>query len=157
MLPFITQPPEIISRARAGTARFICSATGDPEPTIAWLKNGRLLSTNGRVRIQPRGSLVITQLDLEDAGYYQCVAKNRLGSACATTRLHVTVQDGLPGPPQDLRALTVTSKTVTVTWDRPQSNWERVIGFSLHYTKTGGTYISDITYWIQTVGLCAFF
>ncbi|KAM5170274.1 immunoglobulin superfamily DCC subclass member 4 [Mantella aurantiaca] len=136
--PFITQPPEIITRARAGTARFICSATGDPEPIITWLKNGQQLSSNGRVRIQSRGSLVITQIDLEDAGYYQCVAKNILGIACATTRLHVTVQDGLPGPPQELRALAMTSKTVTVTWDRPQSNWERVIGFSLHYTKTGG-------------------
>ncbi|XP_072258721.1 immunoglobulin superfamily DCC subclass member 4 isoform X1 [Pyxicephalus adspersus] len=137
--PFITQLPEIITRARAGTARFICSATGDPEPTITWLKNGQLLSSNGRVRIQPSGSLVITHIDLEDAGYYQCVATNILGSICATTRLHVTVLEGLPGPPQDLRALVVTSKTVTVTWERPQNNWERVIGFSLHYTKTGGS------------------
>lgn len=137
--PFITQPPEVITRARAGTARFSCSATGDPEPIITWLKNGQQLSPNGRVRIQSRGSLVITQIDLEDAGYYQCVATNILGSACATTRLHVTVQNGLPGPPQDLRALAVTSRTVTVTWGRPQSNWERVIGFSLHYTKTGGS------------------
>ncbi|XP_068131099.1 immunoglobulin superfamily DCC subclass member 4 isoform X2 [Hyperolius riggenbachi] len=137
--PLITQQPEIVTRARAGTARFICTAVGEPEPTITWLRNGQQLSSNGRLRIQAKGSLVITQIDLEDAGYYQCVAENILGSACATTRLHVTVQEGLPGPPQDLRVLAVTSRTVTVTWDRPQTNWERVIGFSLHYSKTAGS------------------
>ncbi|XP_075063727.1 immunoglobulin superfamily DCC subclass member 4 isoform X2 [Mixophyes fleayi] len=135
--PVITQPPDTITRARAGTARFVCRAEGDPEPTISWLKNGQALLSNGRVRIQPRGSLVITQIALEDSGYYQCVAENILGSICATAKLHVTVQEGLPGPPQALQALAVSSKTVTVAWDRPESNWERVIGFSLHYTKTG--------------------
>ncbi|XP_063781671.1 immunoglobulin superfamily DCC subclass member 4 isoform X2 [Pseudophryne corroboree] len=135
--PVITQPPDTITRARAGTARFVCRAEGDPEPTISWLRNGQTLTPNGRVRIQPRGSLVITQIALEDAGFYQCVAENILGSICATAKLHVTVQEGLPGPPQALEALAVSSKTVTVTWDRPEINWEKVIGFSLHYTKTG--------------------
>ncbi|KAM9311941.1 immunoglobulin superfamily DCC subclass member 4 [Gastrophryne carolinensis] len=137
--PFITQRPEIITRARAGTARFLCTAAGEPDPTITWLRNGQQLFSNGRVRIQPKGSLLITQIDLGDAGYYQCMAENILGVACATTRLHVTVQEGLPGPPQNLRALDVASKTVTVTWEKPQSNWEKVIGFSLHYTKTIGS------------------
>ncbi|XP_040270213.1 immunoglobulin superfamily DCC subclass member 4-like isoform X1 [Bufo bufo] len=136
--PVITQPPETITRARAGTARFVCRAEGDPEPTITWLKNGEVLPSNGRVRIQPRGSLVITQVALEDTGYYQCVAENILGSVCAIAKLHVTVQEGLPGPPQALKSQAVTSKTVTVAWERPESNWERVVGFSLHYAKSGG-------------------
>eukprot|EP00079_Xenopus_tropicalis_P015270 XP_004912739.1 PREDICTED: immunoglobulin superfamily DCC subclass member 4 isoform X1 [Xenopus tropicalis] len=137
--PIITQPPETITRARAGTARFVCRAEGEPEPTIHWLKNGQPLLSNGRVRIQPRGSLVITQLALEDVGYYQCLAENSVGSACATAKLYVTVQDGLPGPPQAVKAVTVSSRSVTVGWEQPESNWERVIGFSLHYTKTGGS------------------
>ncbi|XP_075714410.1 immunoglobulin superfamily DCC subclass member 4-like [Rhinoderma darwinii] len=137
--PVITQPPEAITRARAGTARFVCRVDGDPEPTISWLKNGQVLLSNGRVRIQPRGSLVITQVALEDTGYYQCVAENILGSTCAIARLHVTVLEGLPGPPQALRPQAITSKTVTVAWERPESNWERVVGFSLHYAKTGGS------------------
>lgn len=141
--PVITQPPETIARARAGTVRFVCRADGDPEPTISWLKNGQVLPSNGRVRIQSRGSLVITQVALEDAGYYQCVAENIMGSVCAIAKLHVTVQEGLPGPPQALKSQTVTSKTVTVSWERPESNWERVVGFSLHYAKTGGTYVLD--------------
>ncbi|XP_053319119.1 immunoglobulin superfamily DCC subclass member 4 isoform X3 [Spea bombifrons] len=137
--PVIIQPPETITRARAGTARFVCRVEGEPEPSISWLKNGHVLHSNGRVRIQVRGSLVITQIALEDAGYYQCIAENVLGSSCATAKLYVTVQDGLPGPPQAVRAQAVSSKSVTVTWAQPENNWERVIGFSLHYTKTGGS------------------
>ncbi|XP_077119425.1 immunoglobulin superfamily DCC subclass member 4 [Ranitomeya variabilis] len=137
--PVITQPPETITRARAGTARFVCRAEGDPEPAISWLKNGEALFSNGRVRIQPRGSLVITQVALEDTGYYQCVAENIMGSICAVAKLHVTVQEGLPGPPQALKSQAVTSKTISVAWDKPESNWERVVGFSLHYTKTDGS------------------
>ncbi|MEE6522322.1 hypothetical protein FKM82_020812 [Ascaphus truei] len=137
--PIISQPPETVKRARAGTARFVCRAEGDPEPTISWLRNGRVLPSNGRVRVQARGSLVITQIALEDAGYYQCMAENGLGSACAMAKLHVMVQEGLLGPPQDVRALPVSSKAVTVSWEQPESNRERVIGFSLHYTKTGGS------------------
>ncbi|OCT89824.1 immunoglobulin superfamily DCC subclass member 4 isoform X2 [Xenopus laevis] len=137
--PIITQPPETITRARAGTARFVCRAEGEPEPTIHWLKNGQPLFSNGRVRIQPRGSLIITQIALEDVGYYQCLAENNVGSACATAKLYVTVQDGLPGPPQAVKAVTVSSRSLTVGWEQPESNWERVIGFSLHYTRTGGS------------------
>ncbi|KAM8973955.1 immunoglobulin superfamily DCC subclass member 4 [Pelodytes ibericus] len=137
--PFITQPPETLTRARAGTARFVCRVEGDPEPSISWLKNGHVLHSNGRVRIQVRGSLVITQIALEDAGFYQCIAENSLGSSCATAKLYVTVQEGLPGPPQTVRAEAKSSKAVTVKWEQPESNWERVIGFSLHYTKTGGS------------------
>ncbi|KAG8440765.1 hypothetical protein GDO86_006487 [Hymenochirus boettgeri] len=136
--PVITQPPETITRARAGTARFTCRAEGEPEPTIYWLKNGQPLLSNGRVRLQPWGSLVITQIALEDVGYYQCVAENGFGSSCATAKLYVTVQDGLPGPPQALKTVKVSSRGVTVTWEQPENNWESVIGFSLHYTKTGG-------------------
>uniref|UniRef100_A0A8C5PAG5 Immunoglobulin superfamily DCC subclass member 4 n=1 Tax=Leptobrachium leishanense TaxID=445787 RepID=A0A8C5PAG5_9ANUR len=137
--PVITQPPETITRARAGTARFVCKAHGYPEPTISWLKNGHTLHSNGRVRIQASGNLVITQIALEDAGFYQCVAENDRGSACATAKLYVIVQEGLPGPPQAVRAVAISSKSVAVTWEQPESNWERVIGFSLHYTKTGGS------------------
>ncbi|CAH2274440.1 immunoglobulin superfamily DCC subclass member 4 isoform X1 [Pelobates cultripes] len=137
--PVIIQVPETITRARAGTARFVCRVDGDPEPTISWLKNGHTLHSNGRVRIQASGSLVITQIALEDAGYYQCVAENGLGRACATAKLYVTVHQGLPGPPQAVKAVAISSRAVTVNWEQPESNSERVIGFSLHYTKTGGS------------------
>uniref|UniRef100_A0A8C3SMR6 Immunoglobulin superfamily DCC subclass member 4 n=1 Tax=Chelydra serpentina TaxID=8475 RepID=A0A8C3SMR6_CHESE len=137
--PSISQFPETISRTRASTARFVCKAEGEPAPTIHWLKNGEPILSNGRVKIQSSGSLVINQIGLEDAGYYQCVAENRLGMACATAKLSVIVREGLPSAPKKVSAVSLSSTTVLVSWERPEYNSEQIIGFSLHYQKALGT------------------
>ncbi|XP_059570531.1 immunoglobulin superfamily DCC subclass member 4 isoform X1 [Alligator mississippiensis] len=138
-LPSISQAPETISRTRASTARFVCKAEGEPAPALHWLKNGEALQSNGRVKIQSSGSLVINQIGLEDAGYYQCVAENRLGLACATAKLSVIVREGLPSAPKRVSAVSLTSTTVLVSWERPEYHSEQIIGFSLHYQKAAGT------------------
>ncbi|XP_044836856.1 immunoglobulin superfamily DCC subclass member 4 isoform X3 [Mauremys mutica] len=137
--PSISQSPETISRTRASTARFVCKAEGEPAPVIHWLKNGEPILSNGRVKIQSSGSLVINQIGLEDAGYYQCVAENRLGMACATAKLSVIVREGLPSAPKKVSAVSLSSTTVLVSWERPEYNSEQIIGFSLHYQKALGT------------------
>ncbi|XP_038669258.1 immunoglobulin superfamily DCC subclass member 4 isoform X2 [Scyliorhinus canicula] len=137
--PMITQFPETISRIRASTARFACKADGEPPPRIRWLKNGEDIMSNGRVKIQNSGSLVINQIGLEDAAYYQCIAENRLGMACTTAKLAVTVREGLPSAPKRVSATPLTSTAVLVSWERPEHNSEQIIGFSLHYQKAVGT------------------
>ncbi|XP_060611593.2 immunoglobulin superfamily DCC subclass member 4 [Anolis sagrei] len=137
--PNISQAPETISRTRASTARFVCKAEGEPQPSISWMKNGEPLSSKGRVKMQPSGTLVINQIGLDDAGYYQCVAENHLGMACATARLEVIVREGLPSPPKKLSASSLSSTSVLVSWERPEFNSEQIIGFSLHYQKALGT------------------
>lgn len=103
------------------------------------MKNGEPLLSNGRVKVQSSGTLVINQIGLEDAGYYQCVAENHLGTACATGRLEVVVREGLPSAPQRLSASSLSSTSVLVSWERPELNNEQIIGFSLHYQKALGT------------------
>ncbi|KAJ6662850.1 hypothetical protein lerEdw1_011054 [Lerista edwardsae] len=137
--PTISQAPETISRTRASTARFVCKAEGEPSPGIHWMKNGEPLLSNGRVKVQSSGTLVINQIGLDDAGYYQCVAENHLGTACATGQLEVVVREGLPSAPQRLSASSLSSTSVLVSWDRPELNNEQIIGFSLHYQKALGT------------------
>ncbi|KAL2300710.1 hypothetical protein Nmel_013597 [Mimus melanotis] len=137
--PSISQAPETISRTRASTARFVCKAEGEPAPTIHWLKNGEPILSNGRVKVQSSGSLVINQIGLEDAGYYQCVAENSLGMACATAKLSVIVREGLPSAPKKVSAVSLSSSTVLVSWERPEHNSEQIIGFSLHYQRAVGT------------------
>ncbi|XP_065590428.1 immunoglobulin superfamily DCC subclass member 4 [Cyrtonyx montezumae] len=137
--PSISQAPETISRTRASTARFVCKAEGEPAPTIQWLKNGEAILSNGRVKVQSSGSLVINQIGLEDAGYYQCVAENSLGMACATAKLSVIVREGLPSAPKKVSAVSLSSTTVLVSWERPEHNSEQIIGFSLHYQRAVGT------------------
>ncbi|XP_064421809.1 immunoglobulin superfamily DCC subclass member 4 [Latimeria chalumnae] len=137
--PTISHFPETISRTRASTARFVCKAEGEPAPNIYWMKNGQSLMSNGRVKIQVRGSLVINQIGLEDAGYYQCIAENSLGMACATAKLSVIVREGLPSAPKSVSAVALTSSVVLVSWERPEYNSKQIIGFSLHYQRALGT------------------
>lgn len=67
--PAISQAPEALSRTRASTARFVCRASGEPRPALHWLHDGAPLRPNGRVKVQGGGgSLVITQIGLQDAG-----------------------------------------------------------------------------------------
>ncbi|XP_063508354.1 immunoglobulin superfamily DCC subclass member 4 isoform X7 [Pongo pygmaeus] len=137
--PAITQAPEALSRTRASTARFVCRASGEPRPALRWLHNGAPLRPNGRVKVQGGGgSLVITQIGLQDAGYYQCVAENSAGMACAAASLAVVVREGLPSAPTRVTATPLSSSAVLVAWERPELHSEQIIGFSLHYQKARG-------------------
>ncbi|XP_051677792.2 immunoglobulin superfamily DCC subclass member 4 [Oryctolagus cuniculus] len=137
--PAISQAPEALSRTRASTARFVCRASGEPRPALRWLHDGAPLRPNGRVRVQGGGgSLVITQIGLQDAGYYQCVAENGAGTACAAAPLAVVVREGLPSAPTRVTATPLSSSAVLVAWERPELHSEQIIGFSLHYQKARG-------------------
>ncbi len=58
---------------------------------IHWLKDGEQLIHDGRFKINgdPGDELVISQCQLKDSGYYQCVATNPAGQARAVSRLQV--------------------------------------------------------------------
>ncbi|XP_035116299.2 hemicentin-2 isoform X2 [Callithrix jacchus] len=66
-----------------------CQATGEPEPTIKWLWAGRPLQASQRLRTLPDGSLWLESVEAGDAGAYDCVAHNLLGSATARAFLVV--------------------------------------------------------------------
>ncbi|XP_029577553.1 immunoglobulin superfamily DCC subclass member 4 isoform X1 [Salmo trutta] len=137
--PVILQPPETVSLSRGNTARFVCNSSGEPPPALHWLKNGKPVKSNGRVKTQSPGVLLINQLGLDDAGYYQCIADNALGTACATAKLSVIVREGLPSPPHQLSATPHSSTTALLTWERPEHNSDQIIGFSVHYQPTSGS------------------
>ena len=69
---FTSKPPSKIVSLLNSTVRLNCSATGDPQPTISWRKQGGQLPV-GRSR-QINGALVITNLQQSDAGNYICTA-----------------------------------------------------------------------------------
>ncbi|XP_052006458.1 immunoglobulin superfamily DCC subclass member 4 isoform X1 [Xyrauchen texanus] len=137
--PVILQPPETVSLSRGNTARFVCNSSGDPLPALRWLKNGEPVQSNARVKTQTPGVLLINQLRLDDAGYYQCIAANSLGTACATAKLSVIVREGLPSPPRHVSATPQSSTSALLTWDPPEHNSDQIIGFSVHYQRTTGS------------------
>uniref|UniRef100_A0A8D0HB37 Contactin 4 n=1 Tax=Sphenodon punctatus TaxID=8508 RepID=A0A8D0HB37_SPHPU len=65
-----------------------CKANGRPKPAYSWLKDGELLTPQDRIQIE-HGVLTITNVNLSDAGMYQCVAENRHGIIYASAELSV--------------------------------------------------------------------
>ncbi|KAM4744305.1 immunoglobulin superfamily DCC subclass member 4 isoform 2-T2 [Anableps anableps] len=144
--PVIVQPPESVSLSRGNTARFLCNSSGEPLPVLHWLKNGQPIKSFRRMKVQSPGVLLINQLALEDAGYYQCIAENGLGTACATARLTVIVKEGLPSLPRHLTATPYSSTTALLSWEKPEYNTDQIIAYSVHYQLTAGSDNQDSSF-----------
>jgi hypothetical protein len=85
---FQVEPQDVTVRSGEDVA-LRCQATGEPEPTIEWLRAGQPLRASRRLRTLPDGSLWLERAEAGDAGAYECVAHNLLGSATAQAFLAV--------------------------------------------------------------------
>ncbi|XP_054251555.1 cell adhesion molecule-related/down-regulated by oncogenes [Indicator indicator] len=90
----VLEPPSISKGlqdevvAAGGSVHFWCEVRGSPAPSLSWLHNAAPL------RLSPRHLLAGSHLQIrsvrrEDAGVYQCMAHNSLGSVQATGSLRV--------------------------------------------------------------------
>ena len=58
-----------------------CYASGNPEPTISWTKDGSAIGSNSRISLLGNNKqLTITNVNRTDSGEYRCVASNKLGN-----------------------------------------------------------------------------
>lgn len=130
------QHPQSISRPVGTTAIFTCVAQGEPPPQITWLRNGQILETSDHIKLKNNNStLSIYGINQADEAIYQCIAENSAGSTQASARLTVLWAEGLPGPPQSVRAETVSATTIQVSWEEPLQNTKEIIGYVLHIRK----------------------
>ncbi|KAM8972324.1 immunoglobulin superfamily DCC subclass member 3 [Pelodytes ibericus] len=131
------QHPQSISRPIGTTAIFTCLAQGEPPPQITWLKNGQELESSEHIKLKNNNSsLTISGISQEDEAIYQCIAQNSAGSSQASARLSVLWTEGLPGPPQQIVAITVSSTSIQVSWSVPLENTREIIGYVVHIRKT---------------------
>ena len=84
---------EGLSVAEGGTAKFICSASGHPQPTITWQKVPNSTKDKGKIRLLDRKGkeihqkrvrgevLELEKVSREDIGTYLCIAKNNVPPA----------------------------------------------------------------------------
>ncbi|KAE8617666.1 hypothetical protein XENTR_v10009156 [Xenopus tropicalis] len=135
--PSFTEWPASLTMPRASTARFVCQAEGNPVPKISWLKNGQKINSNGRIKMY-NSKLVISHIMPEDDAVYQCMAENSQGSVLSRARLIVVMYEHRPSAPRQLRAETMSSSAIILSWERPLYNSEKIIAYSVHYMKAEG-------------------
>ena len=69
---------------------FKVAVRGDPEPTLTWYHEGKELTSDYSLEIQPDGTLVIASAELRHNGVYKLSARNNSG--IAERELSLTVQ-----------------------------------------------------------------
>lgn len=108
-------------------------------PSLKWGDLVNLQGEGGNLRLSlPCSTLTISGIGPEDEAIYQCVAENSAGSSQASARLTVLWAEGLPGPPRNVQAVSVSSTEVRVSWSEPLANTKEIIGYVLHIRKAAG-------------------
>ena len=85
--PAVVVSPVTLTVNEGGLASFQCSASGNPEPTLAWSKlNSQSKISQSAVSI---GKLQLKHVTGSDTGLYQCSATNILGDSRKVVQLTV--------------------------------------------------------------------
>ena len=101
---FTVKPPWTIVAYIGTTMTMNCSATGDPQPVIIWKRYGHQLPVERNEQID--GTLVIRDVQEEDAGNYTCVAT----SDRSVDRETIVMVEVRPPPKSKLRLLLMDLK-----------------------------------------------
>uniref|UniRef100_A0A8C7CF83 Contactin-3 n=1 Tax=Oncorhynchus kisutch TaxID=8019 RepID=A0A8C7CF83_ONCKI len=120
-----------------------CAVTGNPPPTVHWMKNGEEVIPSDYFQIVDGSNLQILGLVKSDEGFYQCVAENEAGNAQAMAQLilrePVTPRtlSGvlLPSAPRDVAPVLVSSRFVRLSWRPPQETRGTVQTYGIYYSQ----------------------
>uniref|UniRef100_A0A8C9ZIZ4 DCC netrin 1 receptor n=1 Tax=Sander lucioperca TaxID=283035 RepID=A0A8C9ZIZ4_SANLU len=120
-----------------------CAVTGNPPPTVRWMKNGEEVIPSDYFQIVDGSNLQILGLVKSDEGFYQCVAENSAGSSQAMAQLllrePVSPSPGvaLPSAPRDLVPVLVSSRFVRLSWHPPEETGGAVQTYGIYYSQDG--------------------
>lgn len=89
--PTFTKVPVSQTIPTSQTVRFDCEVESNPASSIYWVKDGEQLYINGRIKLKPGNTLVVSHTVTSDSGIYQCVASNPAGVNTTAARLQVNV------------------------------------------------------------------
>uniref|UniRef100_A0A3Q3W7Q5 Uncharacterized protein n=1 Tax=Mola mola TaxID=94237 RepID=A0A3Q3W7Q5_MOLML len=106
-------PPQMVVRPRdqitapGRTVTFLCGTKGNPPPAVFWQKEGsqillfpiQELTQSGRFSVSLSGELTITNVQVEDSGYYICQAISVAGSILTKALLEVESAPSARIPP----------------------------------------------------------
>ncbi|XP_059405308.1 netrin receptor DCC isoform X4 [Carassius carassius] len=119
-----------------------CAVTGNPQPTVRWVKNGEAVIPSDYFQIVEGGHLQILGLVRSDEGFYQCIAENEAGNSQAMAQLillqPVTPSSGvLPSAPRDVAPVLVSSRFVRLGWRPPEEPRGTVLTYCIFFSEEG--------------------
>ncbi|XP_065551612.1 hemicentin-2 [Lathamus discolor] len=128
--PEIQPGPEEVRALLNGSAVLPCRAQGWPVPRVTWRRDGRLLPLGGSSRLQllPGGSLHINPVQVQDSGYYLCMASSPAGSDWRGLDLQILVPPAIAPGPSNLTLLAQQPATLGCdAWGSPEPHirWEK--------------------------------
>ncbi|NXN24555.1 HMCN2 protein, partial [Nycticryphes semicollaris] len=142
--PEIQPSPEEARALLNGSVVLPCQAEGWPVPRVTWWKDGRLLPLHrsNRLQLLTGGSLQIDPIQIQDSGYYLCMASSPAGSDRRGLDLHVLVPPTITSGPSNLTLLAQQPATLGCdTWGSPKPHirWEKD-GYPLNPHLPPGAY-----------------
>ncbi|XP_059922302.1 hemicentin-1-like [Gadus macrocephalus] len=140
--PSLADAPSQLEVLRLAPVVLGCSASGVPEPTITWSRDGVELSNQGAgYTVLPSGPLEIPSAELRHAGRYLCVAQNAAGSTQRRVQLSVLETPLILEHPSHLDVILhspVTLPCRATGSPRPSVRWQRE-GINTHTRGAGFT------------------
>ncbi|XP_067047669.1 uncharacterized protein [Acropora muricata] len=128
--PTVVISPMIQTLRDNQSAIFRCSATGNPKPSVMWVRSDR--NWTGHFQYESDGRLEVRGVSLTEAGVYTCVAKNVLGAMNKSAILTVEVPPRVqlaPGPTHVKIGKRVTLPRCKVTgYPIPVVTWRKLGG-----------------------------
>ncbi|XP_072174378.1 protogenin B-like [Diadema setosum] len=130
--PVFRVTPDVDDKVIGSTLRLWCLAIGEPHPTITWLHNGLPATIDDYHSHLLNNDYVVQQVWWEDAGVYQCEARNGAGTILAAGSVAIIAYDSYPGPVTGLSVEVLSSDTMRVTWGSPE-NANDIIAYTVEY------------------------
>jgi sugar lactone lactonase YvrE len=96
LAPAIVSAPDSVAVMIGGPATFSASATGYPAPTLQWRKNGVNLVNGVNVSGATGTTLTVSNVQAGDAGTYDLLATNSVGSATSAVATLTATTDKAP-------------------------------------------------------------
>uniref|UniRef100_A0AAY4B2N7 Striated muscle preferentially expressed protein kinase n=1 Tax=Denticeps clupeoides TaxID=299321 RepID=A0AAY4B2N7_9TELE len=91
-----------------------CLPAANPEPKILWMKDKKPLEIDDRMNLTSsadgRQLLIVLKTTKKDAGLYECVANNPLGSVSSSCTISLASEPGTPEVPQ------IYNNSILVLW-----------------------------------------
>jgi protein tyrosine phosphatase len=91
--PTVSAPETEIGSISGSVVVLKVKVTGHPRPKVEWKRGGKVLpGKDTRYDVIADGSLQISSLNQEDAGQYQCIVSNKVGTSQCHLKLRVVFQ-----------------------------------------------------------------